>query len=136
MTTAQEVAAHINDLLPNVRGGSLCIFGEWFGGRPDNWHEVTEAAAEGDALIVRFNERETLTVVRPRGVTVTEDEFRIERADVVRWEWFYYGRPARPENLYVMEYARRGDAVEVTDTADWYEPEHHPDATASAVLMG
>jgi hypothetical protein len=128
---------HINRLLPDVRSGSLCFFGEWFGGRPDNWHVVMDASAPaGNALLVRFDEGEALTVVSPDGVSISADTFRIEHADKVRWEWFYYGRPQRPENLYAIEYVRGETGVEVTDTSDWYDPEHRPDPAAPAVVMG
>lgn len=93
-------------------------------------------SAHGDELVVRFNEGETLTVRHPAGASISADEFRIEQAESVRWEWFYYGRAQRPENLYVMEYVRKGHGVDVADTADWYEPEHSPDPMAPAVVMG
>ena len=35
-----------------------------------------------------------------------------------------------------MEYVRSGDTIVVTDTTDWYEPEHHPDPAAPAAQMG
>lgn len=137
MSIAAAGAKNISDLLPDVRAGSLCFFGEWFGGRPDNWHTITQAIAEGDALFILFNEGETLTIVRPKRVTVSSDDFQIDEAARVRWEWFYYGRPRRRENLYVIEYVRTGSGgIEVTDTADWHEPEHHPDPTALAVVLG
>jgi len=130
--TAEEIAADIRSLLPDVRGGSLCFFGEWFGRPRDNCHQVTAATAEGDALVVRFNEQERLTVLQPEGVRVSADEFRIENAAGVRWEWCYHGRPQLPENLYSIEYSRKGNRVEVTDTTDWHHSEHHPDPTAPA----
>ncbi len=137
MRTPEDIAAHINLLLPDVLSGSLCFFGEWFGGRPDNWHVVMDASAPSDeALLVRFNEGEVLTVVRPDGVNVSPDTFRIEHADRVRWEWFYYGRPKRPENLYAIEYVRGDSGVEVTDTTDWYHPEHSPDSAAPSCCDG
>lgn len=136
MTSAEKAVRQITALLPSVRGGSLCFFGEWFGGRPDNWHVITGAEPDGDALAVRFNEGETLTIWDPEGVTISEDEFRIERASRLRWEWFYYGRPRRPENLYLMEYVVAAGGVTVRDTSDWFEPQHNPDLTAPAVEIG
>ena len=97
---------------------------------------ITGAEAHGDAVILRFDEDETLTVWNPDGATISEDAFRIERASQLRWEWFYYGRPRRPENLYVIEYVPADDGLAVRDTSDWFEPEHDPDPTAPAVEIG
>lgn len=136
MATAAEVAAHINNLLPNVPSGSLRFFGEWFGGRRDNLHVVVGSSATNDLLIVNFDGGEVLTLTRPEGVTINDETFLIEDAERVRWEWFYYGRPRRPENLYVIEYVRRDGGIEVADTTDWYEPEHSPNLASPAVEIG
>lgn len=42
--------------VPNIKRGSLVVFGDIFGGRIDNWHEVVGAAENDDGSVaVHFN---------------------------------------------------------------------------------
>jgi len=111
------------------------MFGEWFGRAWDNSHEITSAMGSGNLLEMRFDESETLCVWDPKDAVISKDEFQIARASRVRWQWFYYGRPQRPENLHTIEYRVSGHSISVSDTTDWYEPEHNPDVTAPAVEL-
>ena len=116
------------------RWGSLRFFGEWFGRPYDNQHTLTDVESLDRAIVLSFDERETLTVWDPNGTTVADDGLRIARASRVRWEWFYYGRSQTPENRYAIDYRVDVDgSIAVTDTADWYEPRHSPDPLADAV---
>ena len=119
------------------RWGSLCLFGEWFGGRPyENQHTLTAVRVDDGAVVLNFDEGETLTVWNPARVSVTEDGLRIARASRVRLEWFYYGRTQAPENRYSIDYQVDSDgAISVADTADWYEPDHRPDPLVDAVAF-
>jgi len=110
--TPDQLASQITALLPRIKSGTLRFFGEWFGREWDNHHEVTCATADGDDLIVNFDEGEELTVSRPRAAKISPDDFLIRNADRARWQWFYYGRPQIPENRYLLEYVRKGDRVD------------------------
>lgn len=103
-TRAQEIADHIHRLLPEVKGGSLAVFGDFFGKPLDNHHVVTGASARGDVLVVAFAGLEELTISDPAGAEVSSTTFRIAHAGVVRWEWFWYGRPQTAENRQFREY--------------------------------
>ena len=130
-----EVQRALEAMPASERWGSLCFYGEWFGGRPyENQHTLTDVDGDESSTAMSFDEGETLTVWDPAGVSVADDGLRIARASRVRWEWFYYGRPKTPENRYSIDYRvdNRG-VIAVTDTADWYEPHHRPDASADSV---
>ena len=119
------------------RWGTLCFFGEWFGGRPyDNQHTLTDVRADEDAVVLSFDEGDTLTVWDPVGVSVADDGLHISQASRLRWEWFDYGRPKSRENRYSIDYRVSKDgSITVSDTADWYEPRHTPDPSADAVAF-
>lgn len=127
----------VEALLAANHCGSLRFYGEWFGGRPyENQHTLADAKCDENTLVLTFDDRETLTVRDPDGVTVTEDGVRVANASAVRWEWFYYGRPQTPENLYVIEYVVANDGtIIVNDTTDWHEPNHRADPSADAVAL-
>ena len=133
--TAETVAADITAALPHVHRGTLRIFRDWFGRPYDNVHTPVRAEADGEILRVTFDEQETLSVWNPEDAVVGEDIFRIGRASRVRWEWFYYGRPKVPENVYELDYVLENESISVSDTSDWYEPEHNPDPAAPAVEL-
>jgi hypothetical protein len=121
ISAAGEVAAKITARVPDVKRGSLSVFGDIFGGRVDNIHTVTSATAEGepDRLVVVFDEGETLEVWEPEGAFVDAHGFRIAIASKVRWEWFYCGRDETPANRYFIEHVRDGDTVRATTDGDW-----------------
>lgn len=106
MQGATEIAGAITRQLATLPHGSLAFFGDVFGGRIDNVHVIAGARVEGaTCLVVDFEGKEALRVWDPESATISPTAFRIERASRVRWEWFYYGRPAAPENLCVIETA-------------------------------
>ena len=104
MTLAQHYAQYISVQIPLIKSGTLRIWGEWFGRPFDNIHRIVAANADGDRLILEFNEGETLTIFEPDGVTCTENNFFVHVATRVRWEWFLYGEDHSPENLRFLDY--------------------------------
>jgi hypothetical protein len=104
MTIAQDYAQRISAQLPLVKGGTLRIWGEWFGRPYDNIHRIVAASADGDTLTLAFNEGETLTIYDPDRGTFTEQDFLIKFATRVRWEWYLYGKDHSLENLHFLDY--------------------------------
>ena len=105
MDGATQIAATVESELAELPTGSLSFFGDIFGGRIDNIHRVTGSSVEGEScLVLQFNGGETLRVWDPGDARISASAIRIGRASRVRWEWFYYGRPALPENLCILDY--------------------------------
>lgn len=133
MTEASRIADLIQRQLPALKSGSLRFWGQWFGRPMDNLHTVTGASADGESLEVRFDNGETLRVVRPTGWVIAERAFRIDNAARLRWEWNAYGNP--PGKRHFEEYVRNGDDIEATTDVDWYVPSLQPSATEPAVVI-
>jgi hypothetical protein len=135
MTEAQQMVAHINSCLPNVKAGALCFWGEWFGRPYDNIHQIVSCEAEGEVLKLHFNENETLCVWSPRSLKADQKTFRISEAAKVRWEWFYYGRPKTEDNRYFMEFTKGEGTISATTNVNWYTPNLQGNPKAPAVAM-
>lgn len=137
MISASDLAAEIAQLIPDVKRGSLVVFGDVFGGRIDNIHTVTAAEALGnpERLVVRFDEGETLAVWDPGNATISSQQFCISTAAKVRWEWFYYGRPKTPENRFFIEHARADDVVVARTNATWGNQVFAPTVERAAVEL-
>ena len=90
------------------------MFGDWFGRPMDNVHNVVDANAKGDCLMLTFNHDETLTVWNPAGYSTAGYTIRIANADPVRWEWFYYGREQSPDSLMFHDYCKQDGRIVVT----------------------
>lgn len=133
MTDAERIAERIRAALPSVKRGSLRFWGQWFGRPHDNIHTLVGCTAEGARLRLVFDENETLCVSDPSGVTADRETFRIAGASSLRWEWFCYGRPKTPENLYFEEYVRSSDGISATTNVDWFKPDLRPDPKAPAL---
>lgn len=116
LRTAFDVAAHIQQHLPNVHSGTLRFWGVWFGKPHDNYHTIVKAEAENDCLIVRFNEEETLRVWHPQALQVDSQKFVIGLASRVLWQWSCSGRPHTPGNLMGHDYVRRGTEIDFSST--------------------
>lgn len=135
MNEAERLARLIGEQ-PRPVHGSLRTFGDWFGKPYDNDHQVTGATAAGDRLVVDFDEGERLTVWNPRGGFIdATNGLLIGRADRVRFEHIYHGRPRTEANRYVIEHVVDGTSVSASTTADWYEPHFRPTLAHAAVEL-
>jgi len=114
--TASEIAAQIQQLLPNVHSGTLRFWGVWFGRPHDNYHTVVKAEAEGDCLVLHFNEEETLRVWHPQACQIDSRQFAIGLASRVLWQWYWYGRPHAPSSLMSYDFIRSGTEINFTTT--------------------
>jgi len=139
----QEISERINGALSNVRG-TLRIWGVWFGKSYDNIHTLIQCSLEGEQLRLYFDGGEVLSISAPRGLALSSSPFRIgdahstfriDNADKVRWEWYYYGRPRVPANRYFQEFVRHADIIAATTNVDWYAAKLEPDSSSAAVEL-
>ena len=125
----------IKTAILQFRGGSLQIFGDWFGRPHDNLHKPKAVTVESTRLLVTFGEDELLIIDNPQGLVTSKTEFRVKRADRVRWEWFYYGRPKVPENRFYLDYQFSNGEVIGSTNVNWYQHKFNVAATEPAVRM-
>lgn len=130
---ARSICERLTALLPHAKSGTLRFWGQWFGRPMDNFHQIVRCEANRDTLCLWFNEGELLTVDNPVGFETSSDVFWIENANRVRWEWFYYGRPQSPENLYYEEFTQTSDGIIATTNVDWCNPNLQPSVREKAV---
>jgi hypothetical protein len=114
--TAAEIAAQIQQQLPAVQAGTLRFWGVWFGRPHDNFHTIVKAEADGDCLVLHFNEEETLRVWHPQACQIDSRQFVISLASRVLWRWFWYGRPHTPDNLMRFDFVRSETTISFKST--------------------
>ena len=115
-----EIAFLLKSALPRLKFGSLRFWGEWFGGRAfENAHKIINCDARDAVLHLQFDGDESLYVWSPQQVELNRQEFRIQNAARVRFEWFYYGRPQTDQNRYFMDWTRTDHRVDVESNSDW-----------------
>lgn len=132
----QDIADDLATRIPDLKSGSLSVFGDIFGGRIDNIHVIVGARqVDGECLVLDFDGGETLHVWNPSGVTASAVEFKIEGATRVRWEWFYYGREQVLGNRYFIEHVRVGDGITARTDADWAPRTFSPSSQHPAVEL-
>src|SRR3954451_12270559 len=135
MTGAEQIAQQLRNGMANPLGGSLCIWGHWFGRPADNVHILVAADAEDDQLHLRFDEGEDLLAWAPRDAIVDGNRFTIRGAERVRWEWFYYGRPRMPANRYYRDYSWDGSAIVIETNVDSSLTDLHANTAEPAVTF-
>ena len=94
-----------------IKGGSLCIWGEWFGRPYDNFHALESVRWKDDMLMMKFRDGESLSIRNPVGLINEEKRFIVEDAASVLWVWYGYGREQTYHNMYVRQYVRRPDGT-------------------------
>jgi hypothetical protein len=77
LNDAARVRDFILGALPDLKGGTLRIWGDWFGRAHDNRHRVTGATVHGESVTIGFDQGETLTVWGPAGREIDAARFRI-----------------------------------------------------------
>jgi len=133
--STEDIADRIIATLPDVKAGSLRMWGVWFGKPYDNVHTIRRCRSNASTLVLEFDGGEALTVDNPEDLAVSSTTFSIRCASAVCWEWFYYVRPHVAENRYFYRFVRSGAAVEAQSNVDWYSPKFSPSADKNAVEL-
>jgi hypothetical protein len=104
-SAAADAARDVSFVLPELKSGSLHMFGDWFGRAHDNWHHAVSVSHRNDDLLIEFNEGEDLTITEPAARELSAVEFRVQSASRVVWD------------------------------VDWYSPEFNSDLSAPAAEL-
>ena len=101
---AKIIAEKINEMIPNIKSGSLRFYGEWFGRPMDNIHQITKAENSNNVLIIHFMENEILSIISPELFQISDSAFVIKKSNGLIWQWYYYGLDKIAKNLMVINY--------------------------------
>jgi len=120
--STKEFIDKYNSKNGRVKGGSLCFYGHWFGKPFDNVHTLINAAYDStnDVLTLTFEEKEVLTIWRPIDIKEFAEKLTIQHADKILWQWYYYGKPQTPENLFFIEINRQDKLLTGQTNTNWY----------------
>ena len=130
-----DLHTYLKQHFNKFKGGSLCIFGDWFGRPHDNVHIPKTFSFVDDVLTVTFEDDETLTIWNPSQVQIQERMFKVGGASKVRWEWFYYGRAKTEENRFFLEYAKDQEGIRTDTNINWYNHSFATSIKEPAVLI-
>ena len=121
--TASEFFNRNNSSIRNFEGGSLCIWGNWFGRPMDNFHrlEIVTFDEKLNKLTLTFDHQERLTIWNAGNITDTKGHFQIDKADKVLWEWYYYGKPQTEETLFFEEYECFDNKIVCKTNVNWFK---------------
>lgn len=121
----EEFVEKYNKKQGQVKGGSLCFYGHWFGRPYDNYHQLELATFDSilNTLTLTFNEKETLIIFNPQDISEFENKLTIGSADKIHWKWFSYGKPQTDDNLYFIEINRKENLLTGNSNVDWYQPD-------------
>lgn len=84
------IAAAIRAFFAEHEVASLRLPSGWFGRPHDNWHQMTGTTTDGESVLVRLDERQTLTLLAES----VSSEGHLLRVTIRggRWDWVEYGR--------------------------------------------
>ena len=130
-----DLHEYLKQNFTKFKGGSLCIFGDWFGRPGDNVHIPKTFSFENDVLTITFDDDETLTIWNPSHVQIQEHIFKIGEASKIRWEWFYYGRPKIEKNRFFREYIKDQEGIQADTNINWYNYQFDTSMKEPAVII-
>jgi len=136
--TPKQFAEKYKNKQGQVKGGTLCFWGHWFGKPYDNIHEITAVDFDTDTntLRIRFSEQETLTITNPLGIEEYNNRLQINQADKVYWQWYYYGKKQEEENLLYYDITKNSGVITGVTNANWYKADWSDlTSTKPAVLL-
>src|SRR5689334_11262135 len=120
MSDAQILTENFKNKTVVPKSGVFRFWGNSFVRPADNVHSVTELTYdEKDRLLVfSFNEGEKLSVWTPRKMKIDGENFLIQDAKKVRWEWYEYGKPQEAGNLRYQVYEKKSGALQTETNFD------------------
>jgi hypothetical protein len=104
MTPIEEMAERISRNLPNIKQGTLRLWGRSFGRPGEDWHVLQSCGATPDCVRFHFIYGDVLAVWNPVDVEINDKTFRIRSASAMRLSW-YARSPKIPENIRYRDYA-------------------------------
>ena len=72
-----------------TKRGSLCFYGDWLG-TPYIHHKILQTSYDGEILEIIFDHYDRLLVYKPKNITSTEQELKIEKAKKIKWIYTPY----------------------------------------------
>lgn len=95
---AKKLTKIINSL-EEKPGGTIRIFGEWFGRPYDNYHKILECIYKDEILDLKFDTGETISVWNPNHIMFNNNELIIKDSTYVEFLRYDYGKPKSKENV-------------------------------------
>ena len=92
-----------------IEGGSLCIWGEWFGRPYDNFHTVESVRWERTKISIHFDQGESLYISNPTKTVNQKRKLLIGDASKVLFVWYEYGKEHTYDNMFVRQYTKSED---------------------------
>ena len=86
-------------------GGTLRLYGEWFGRPFDNYHKILECMFKDRILHIIFETGEKIKVWNPDKITFNNSELMIKDSTCVEFLRYYQGKPQIEENLIIDRYS-------------------------------
>lgn len=92
-----------------IVGGSLCIWGEWFGRPYEYFHTVESVRWERTKIAIHFDQGESLYISNPTKTVNQEKKLLVGDATKVLFVWYEYGKEHTYDNMYVRQYTKGAD---------------------------
>lgn len=103
-----------------IKNGSLCFWGHWFGKPQDSYSvSAVQFDAAENILIIIFSQKEKLSIFNPTEIEVYIDHLEIKSAHRVYLEWFDYGKPRTAKNLFYFDFVKTGEKIIGKNNIHW-----------------
>src|SRR5699024_10519462 len=106
---AKEITRLINQL-EEKPGGTLRIFGEWFGRPYDNYHKISECTYKDEILKMTFDTGETIKIWEPSHIIFNANELIFKGSTCVEFSRYDYGKPRTNENVIINRYTNNEES--------------------------
>ena len=113
------------------KGGTLRIFGDWFGEPYNNVLPINSIQYKSttNKLIVNFRDHQKLTIIKPMGIVESENFFKIVDAEEIKLEFEHQNEP------YFINYIREKRRIKTASNINWYKPTFDVSAGQPALVI-
>ena len=107
----EEFAKKFSQL--KFEGGTLKIWGKWFGKPMDNLHQIQTVIFDKNLnqLKITFDEKELLKIDKPSNIIIKKKTISIKEAERILWKWYLYGEEQIDENLKFDLFVNNGTSI-------------------------
>jgi len=119
------------------KGGTIRIFGDWFGKEHDNIQTIKSAEfnKETHTLIILFDNKVTLEIENPKHIFEVSAFLKIIKADRIKLKWYRNYGEKWTANPYQIIYNCTNKKIETETNVDYYKPYLDVSLSAPALMI-
>ncbi|MBP6184136.1 MAG: hypothetical protein KA479_04295 [Saprospiraceae bacterium] len=119
------------------KGGSITIYGDWYGEPYEHNHKLvrTNYNENQKQLTLEFGDGAQLDIIHPRNILESPSFLKVIDADRVTLTIYRPDKSHIAEHRYFLDYQKHDKHLHTSTNVDWYKPTFSTSLSAPAVML-